>query len=182
MMCTRIRPSSPPRSPALVMVCVIGMRMAWYGMNIPKRISGNTASAPGKRHLLSTNPFIAPSFEEISAAGMASIMLLRKPSCSFGQTAAKLANDSDAGSSHILETLTSAGCLNAVMTSAYTGMRKNSISPNSARYRNVVRYGAQRDLIAVRPAVTGPATTGGAVVVGALIGAAPTAPCTRYTG
>src|SRR5215475_5582948 len=133
-------------------------------MNIPNRISGNTKSAPGKRHLLSTNPFMAPSIEEISAAGMASIMLLRKPSCSFGQTAVKLANDSDAGSSHIRDTLTSAGFLNAVMSSAYTGMRKNSISPNSATYLNVVRYGAQRDRIAVRPAVTGPATVGGAAV------------------
>src|SRR5450756_1960207 len=40
-------------------------------MNIPKSISVKTTFAPGKRQRESTNPFIAPSIEEIMAPGMA---------------------------------------------------------------------------------------------------------------
>ena len=50
---------------------------AWYGMNMPNRISVNTTSAPGKRQRDSTKPLAAPSSEEITATGMASSKVRR---------------------------------------------------------------------------------------------------------
>src|SRR5665811_753482 len=46
-----------------------GIITAWYGMNIPNRMSVNTRFAFGKRHRDSTNPFIEPRNEEMIAAG-----------------------------------------------------------------------------------------------------------------
>ncbi len=54
---------------------------------MPKSISVKTTFAPGKRHRESTNPFIAPSIEEITAAGMAISMVRNKAGLSSDQAA-----------------------------------------------------------------------------------------------
>ena len=56
----------------MVTISRSGIITAWYGMNMPNRISVNTRSAPGKRQRDSTKPFAAPMTEEITATGMAS--------------------------------------------------------------------------------------------------------------
>src|SRR5690242_13768989 len=138
-----IRPSRPPvasplpRRPTAVMVCETGMMTAWYGTKIPKRISGKTTLENGKRNFDSTNPLAQPSSAEIRLAGMDSARELRKPEESLGSTALKLSKDRLVGSSQMRVTLTSAGFLNDVTMSTYTGMRKNAASAQRMRYRTV---------------------------------------------
>src|SRR4051794_4161000 len=72
MQCTRIRVGMPGGIPMVVTISRSGIITAWYGMNIPNRISVNTMSAPGKRQRDSTKPLAEPIREEITATGMAS--------------------------------------------------------------------------------------------------------------
>src|SRR4051794_34355682 len=62
----------PGGMPIVVTISRSGIITAWYGMNMPNRISVKTTSAPGKRQRESTKPFAAPITEEIRATGMAS--------------------------------------------------------------------------------------------------------------
>src|SRR6266508_4387512 len=140
-----IRPSSPPLSPIFDTTLNIGMRIDWYGMNIPNRIRGKTKSAPGKRHLARTKPLAAPSIAEIRLAGIASTKLLRKPSSMSGHTLTNVSTERLVGSSHICTRLALAGSLNPVTTSTYTGSRKKHAKKNSAAYLPNVTYGAHFD-------------------------------------
>src|SRR2546423_10018335 len=70
--CTNTRVGMPGGSPIVCTISRNGIITAWYGMNMPNRISVNTASAPGKRHRDSTNPLADPISDEISATGIAS--------------------------------------------------------------------------------------------------------------
>src|SRR4051812_14400031 len=58
-----------------------GIITAWYGMNIPNRISVKTTSAPGKRHRDSTKPLAEPRNDEIRATGMANSKVRRNDGC-----------------------------------------------------------------------------------------------------
>ena len=145
---------------------------------MPNRISGNTKSAPGNRHLDSTNPFAAPSIAEMTLAGMARITLLTRPVRIAGQTTWKLAVEKVCGRSHIFVTLTSAGLLSAVTTSAYTGIRKNSTSANRATYLPVVIQGLDLGRMRpLRPSVAGAA--GRATSLVTVTSCAPIGPSTR---
>src|SRR6266545_5014507 len=184
MMWTMIRPSSPPCMPRTLTVRTIGMRIAWYGMNMPNRISGKTKSAPGNRHFDRTNPLAAPRTEEITLTGTASSTLLMKPGPSFGHTAWNPLSEIELGSSHMRETVTSAGFFTEVTTSTYTGMRKNRTNAKSARCRPSTEAGAQRDRIGVGPvggasgvAAAGAGAGGGTVWV--VMSGAPIGPSTR---
>src|SRR6185437_12401352 len=106
--------SPPPRRPTAVMVWETGMMTAWYGTKMPKRISGNTTFACGKRIFDSTKPLAQPKSDEIRLAGIESARLLRKPDDSLGQTALKLLSDTLVGSSQMRVALTSLGFLNDV--------------------------------------------------------------------
>src|SRR5438034_11764494 len=71
-MCTKISVGIPDGRPIVCTIWRSGIMTAWYGMNIPNRISVNTTSAPGKRHRDSTNPFAEPISDEMRATGIAS--------------------------------------------------------------------------------------------------------------
>ena len=70
MTCRMISDGTPDGMPAPSMSCSSGIITAWYGMNIPNRISVKTMSAPLKRQRASTKPFIEPRNDEMIAAGM----------------------------------------------------------------------------------------------------------------
>src|SRR5690349_7777739 len=72
MQCTNTRVGMPGGMPRVVTMSRSGIMTAWYGMNIPNRISVNTTSAPGKRQRDSTKPLAAPISDEMMATGMAS--------------------------------------------------------------------------------------------------------------
>ena len=131
-MWTSVSPVRLCRSSSLIS-WFIGMSTAWYGMNMPKRISVKTKSAPGNRHFDSTNPFAAPRIDEISAAGTAITMLFRNPSRMTGHTSRNVSMESESGRFHICDGLTSDGSLNAVMINTYTGRRKMRTSTPSTR-------------------------------------------------
>src|SRR5450756_1169044 len=64
MTCSRISDGMPFGMFIPSMILSSGIITAWYGMNIPKRISVNTRLAPRKRHRESTKPFIEPRNED----------------------------------------------------------------------------------------------------------------------
>src|SRR5262245_23720605 len=70
--CVKISVGIPGGRPMVCTTCRNGIITAWYGMNMPNRISVNTTSAPGNRQRDSTNPLAAPMNDEISATGIAS--------------------------------------------------------------------------------------------------------------
>src|SRR5690606_41471267 len=114
-------------------------------MNMPKRMKVNTQSARGKRHRLSTNPFMAPRNDEISAAGMAraKVRMIAGPSASHailqlsnpvGPPGATDSHGQRIGSAQELAGLTSCGGLRLVTMSTYTGIRTITRNNTSSTY------------------------------------------------
>src|SRR3954469_6492512 len=120
----------PGWMPIVVTISRNGIITAWYGMNMPNRISVNTTSAPGKRHRDSTNPFAAPMIEEIRATGMANSKVRRKAGWSAVHALLQDATVHCDGKFHWLVTPMSEPALKLVTISTYIGMsttrRKNS--------------------------------------------------------
>src|SRR5947199_6296096 len=75
--CAKISVGMPDGRPMVCTISRSGIITAWYGMNMPNRISVKTASAPGNRQRDSTNPLAEPISDEISATGMASSKVRR---------------------------------------------------------------------------------------------------------
>ena len=75
--CTRTSPGSPPYSPVLRRNWNSGIKMLWYGMNMPNKMSGKMTSDPRKRHLDSTYPFMEPMTVDKIVALTARMKLLR---------------------------------------------------------------------------------------------------------
>ena len=95
---------------------------AWYGMNMPNRISVNTTSAPGKRQRDSTNPLAAPISDEISATGIASWNVRRNDGSSAFQALAQEAKVQCSGRFHWPLTPISLPALKLVTSSTYSGI------------------------------------------------------------
>src|SRR5659263_377610 len=106
-------------------------------MNIPKSINVKTTFAPGKRHLESTNPFIAPSIEEITAAGMAISMVRNKAGLSSDQAADQPSKLSPLGGAQRLGLRASLKDLKLVTTRKYAGISTTSRKKMSRRYFTV---------------------------------------------
>src|SRR5664280_959659 len=101
MQWTMIRPGMDPYRPILVITWVSGMRIDWYGMNIPNRIRVKITSEPRNFHFDSTYPLIDPMIDEMIAAGIASERLLMKLGASFAQASWKLDRSKEVGGTHI---------------------------------------------------------------------------------
>ena len=65
--CVKISVGMPGGRPMVWTTCRNGIITAWYGMNMPNRISVNTTSAPGNRQRDRTNPLADPISDEMSA-------------------------------------------------------------------------------------------------------------------
>src|SRR4030042_157771 len=55
-----------------------GIRILWYGINIPNSIRGKRIFAPRNFHLASTYPLIDPTIVAKSVPGITSFMLFQK--------------------------------------------------------------------------------------------------------
>src|SRR5690554_5963765 len=101
--------------------------IAWYGMNMPNRISVNTRLAYGNFHRERTNPFIDPSIAEMTAAGIASRKVRPSGAARASHAVAQLpkpvfpsasvCQGQRAGHAHDVTALTSDGGLRLVTTS-----------------------------------------------------------------
>src|SRR5450756_268987 len=103
--------------------CRSGIITAWYGMNIPNRMSVNTRFAFGKRHRDSTNPFIEPRNEEMIAAGTTICTVRRIAGDRVVHAACQLTSVQTCGQAQARAGEASPTPLKLVTTSTYTGIR-----------------------------------------------------------
>src|SRR3954470_4568689 len=131
MQCTNTRVEMPGGMPRVVTMSRSGIMTAWYGMNMPKRISVNTTSAPGKRHRDSTKPLAAPISDEITATGMASWKVRKKAGLNAVHAFSQDAVVQWSGRFHWLVTPMSLPDLKLVTINTYSGIstiRRNRIA------------------------------------------------------
>src|SRR5665647_1525272 len=106
-------------------------------MNIPKSISVKTRFAPGKRQRESTNPFIAPSIEEIMAPGMAISRVRPRAGLSSPHAADQPSRLNPCGSAQRLGPRASPKDLKLVTIRTYAGISTTSRKKISSRYFTV---------------------------------------------
>src|SRR5215475_2673008 len=173
MQCTKISVGMPGAMPMSTTIWRRGIITAWYGMNIPNRISVNTRSAPGNRQRESTNPLAAPIRDEITATGITSSKVRMNDGPKASQALTQLAVVQWRGRFHCPLTPISAPDLKLVTISTYTGISTTITKKINKAYFNVR---AAIDVVEDWPFVVGVsgagAATGGARSV-AVTGSSP---------
>lgn len=104
-----------PRS-TLVTSRMSGIITAWYGMNMPNRMSVKTTFAPGKRHLERTKPLALPSIAEMIADGTTSRSERTRPPLSWLHALTQFPVSQCSGRSHVVVGEASAPSLKEVTT------------------------------------------------------------------
>src|ERR1700704_1784825 len=100
-----------------------GIRMLWYGMNIPNRSRAKTRFAPRNFHFDSTYPFSEPSNADKIVAGTTSSTELKNDGASVSNAEPKASRVGALGSSQSVERDTSANDLSDVTTIANIGSK-----------------------------------------------------------
>src|SRR5437763_4836273 len=120
-----------------------GIRMLWYGMNMPKSSKAKMTFAPRNFHFESTYPFSEPSSAESAVAGTTSRTELKKAGASTSKAEPKASRVGALGSSQSVDRETSVKDFSDVTTMANMGSRKNTASAMSSTSATTV-VGSQR--------------------------------------
>src|SRR5690606_8509988 len=139
----KISDGMPRSAPTVFMISTSGIITAWYGMNMPNRISVKTRSAPRKRHRDNTNPFIEPRNAEINDAGMTRPNVRQNESDSVLHARSQPAVSQFSGNDHAVSGEMSAPVLKLVTNSTYAGIR-TMIKKNSSSTYLTVRTAVDR--------------------------------------
>src|SRR4051794_3725841 len=114
-MCSTSSEGMPLGTPRPCINWVSGIITAWYGMNMPNRISVKTTLAYGKRQRDSTKPFIEPRNAEMIDAGMTMAKVRPSAGARVSQALAQPAVSHVVGKSQAVEGSASDGPLKLVM-------------------------------------------------------------------
>src|SRR5690349_8463616 len=161
--CTKTSVVMPGGMPSVVTISRSGIMTAWYGMNMPNRISVNTTSAPGKRQRDSTKPLAAPISEEITATGMASWNVRKNESRSDDHALTQDAVVQCSGRFHWLVTPMSPPDLKLVTISTYSGI--STISRNRIARAYLTMEAGPKGRLALRRGASDSTAAGGAATV-----------------
>src|SRR5438874_8640230 len=109
-----------------------GIRMLWYGMNMPNSSKAKTRLAPRNFHFESTYPFKEPSSAERIVAGTTRRTELKNAGANTSNAEPKASSVGAFGSSQSVERETSVKDFSDVTTMANMGSRKNTASAMSS--------------------------------------------------